>query len=201
MSKRWFCSDTHFNHDKDFIWGRRGYSSVSEMNESMIMGWNEKVSDVDLVYHLGDFAAWSVRSVFHFRNQLKGKIILTPGNHCPCFGYWKSEKKERVRQEYLQNGFTDVQKSVILTLKGDKEYVCLLNHFPPNCEEQKQYDDRYWEDREEYNEEIIFLHGHTHHRHYLKNKNMIDISWESKPGIWSEEEIIQIIEDPREFIF
>ena len=35
----YFISDTHFNHDRDFIWGNRGYNSVNEMNEDIIINF------------------------------------------------------------------------------------------------------------------------------------------------------------------
>ena len=28
-----FTSDWHFNHDREFVWKQRGFSSVDEMNE------------------------------------------------------------------------------------------------------------------------------------------------------------------------
>ena len=34
MSNIWLTSDTHFGHDKDFIWGSRGFKNVYEMRES-----------------------------------------------------------------------------------------------------------------------------------------------------------------------
>ena len=37
MSKIWFTSDLHFCHDRDFIYGPRGFKSVQEMNEAIGM--------------------------------------------------------------------------------------------------------------------------------------------------------------------
>ena len=48
MGDIWFTSDLHFNHDKDFIWGARGYSSVNEMNRIQIEKFN---SVVERYYH------------------------------------------------------------------------------------------------------------------------------------------------------
>ena len=31
-----FTSDLHINHDRDFIWGARGYEDVIEHNEDII---------------------------------------------------------------------------------------------------------------------------------------------------------------------
>ena len=36
MSNIWLISDTHLNHDREFIWKARGFSSVEEMNNAII---------------------------------------------------------------------------------------------------------------------------------------------------------------------
>ena len=43
MSNIWITSDTHFGHDKDFIWKERGYCSIQEHDEDLIKKWNEHV--------------------------------------------------------------------------------------------------------------------------------------------------------------
>ena len=47
-------SDLHLNHDKEFIYAARGYSSVGEMNKDLIAKFNNTVTDEDEVYILGD---------------------------------------------------------------------------------------------------------------------------------------------------
>jgi len=54
MSQIWFTSDTHFGHDRDFVWGVRGFKNVDEMNKEIIKRWNSVVAKDDIVYHLGD---------------------------------------------------------------------------------------------------------------------------------------------------
>ena len=58
MSKIFICSDLHFNHDREFIWGSRGFHSVEEMNEAIIERHNSKVNPEDdgfiHNYHRGD---------------------------------------------------------------------------------------------------------------------------------------------------
>ena len=39
----WFSSDLHFNHDKDFCYGPRGFQSIEEMNTEIIKRWNSPV--------------------------------------------------------------------------------------------------------------------------------------------------------------
>ena len=54
MSNIFFTSDLHFCHDREFIWGSRGFSSCDEMNNTIIERWNNTVTDYDIVYVLGD---------------------------------------------------------------------------------------------------------------------------------------------------
>lgn len=55
MSKIFLTSDLHFNHDREFIYGPRGFKSVEEMNEALIKNWNGTVTNEDDVYVLGGF--------------------------------------------------------------------------------------------------------------------------------------------------
>ena len=47
-------SDTHFGHDRDFIYEPRGFLSVKESDEEIIRRWNSIVRPDDIVYLLGD---------------------------------------------------------------------------------------------------------------------------------------------------
>ena len=60
----WVISDTHFGHknilsfkDKDTGDAIRGkvFSSIDEMDETLIDNWNRVVKPGDKIYHLGDF--------------------------------------------------------------------------------------------------------------------------------------------------
>ena len=48
-------SDTHFGDESIRRYENRPFSSVQEMDEELIRRWNEKVSEDDVVWHLGDF--------------------------------------------------------------------------------------------------------------------------------------------------
>lgn len=49
-----FTSDLHVGHDRDFIYGPRGFKSVHEHDETLIARWNETCSETSIVFHLGD---------------------------------------------------------------------------------------------------------------------------------------------------
>lgn len=76
----WVVSDLHFGHDKDFIWGARGYSSVEEMNKEQLRKFNEKVKPDDDVYICGDSMLGGDVGKSWF-TQLNGKIHIILGNH------------------------------------------------------------------------------------------------------------------------
>lgn len=50
-----FIGCTHFSHNRDFIYGPRGFSSSKEHDETLIQRWNETCSNRSVVFHLGDF--------------------------------------------------------------------------------------------------------------------------------------------------
>ena len=69
------------------------------MNAYMIHKWNGVVSNDDVVYHLGDFAlARNLDQIKIIKDQLKGKIILIPGNH---------DNKSRLRKSDITVSNTD----------------------------------------------------------------------------------------------
>lgn len=75
-------SDTHFNHDKPFLYEPRGFSSIQEMNETLVKNWNETVSKNDIVYVLGDFfLGTDYDFIKDTIEKLNGNIYLILGNH------------------------------------------------------------------------------------------------------------------------
>lgn len=79
--KEWIISDTHFNHAKIIEYCNRPFSSVEEMNKTLIENWNSAVSKDDIVWHLGDFAMGTKEQVTQIVEQLNGRIYLVLGNH------------------------------------------------------------------------------------------------------------------------
>lgn len=50
----YFTSDTHFNHNKDFIYKARGFNSIQEHDEAVICNINDYVKENDDLFILGD---------------------------------------------------------------------------------------------------------------------------------------------------
>ena len=54
MGRMFVVSDTHFGHEREFLYGPRNFSSIQEHDEEVIRRWNSVVQPDDTVYHLGD---------------------------------------------------------------------------------------------------------------------------------------------------
>jgi calcineurin-like phosphoesterase family protein len=80
MSQIWFTADTHFNHINIIRYCNRPFDNVIEMNKTLIENWNSRVSEKDLVYHLGDFG-FKFQYLQGIIDSLNGKKILIPGSH------------------------------------------------------------------------------------------------------------------------
>jgi calcineurin-like phosphoesterase family protein len=78
MPNIWFTADTHFKHARANMLMHRPFSSIEEMDETMIARWNERVSKKDTIYHLGDFAFTDHDP---YLARLNGIKHLEPGNH------------------------------------------------------------------------------------------------------------------------
>lgn len=135
MSNIWLISDTHLNHDKDFIWRARGFSSVDEMNIAIIERWNSKVQSDDIVYHLGDVMMGELEAGMELVSQLNGHIRLAIGNH-----------DTPTRIEAFKSLFDDIQFGYRII---KKKKVFLLTHYPQIT---GNYD----------NSQTYSIHGHTH---------------------------------------
>lgn len=76
-----FISDTHFSHRAIIKYSTRTFSSVDEMDETMIDNWNKLVKPTDTVWHLGDFSFARGGALEEILRRLNGSINLCPGNH------------------------------------------------------------------------------------------------------------------------
>lgn len=77
----YFTSDLHFNHNREFLWKERGFSSLKEMNETIIENWNSIVNEDDIVYVLGDVVFGDLDEGKAYLERLHGSIKLVLGNH------------------------------------------------------------------------------------------------------------------------
>lgn len=73
---------THFGHKNIIKLADRPFKNLTDMDETLISNWNERVGHNDTVYHLGDFAYRGAPGR-EYLAKLNGRIILLQGNHDP----------------------------------------------------------------------------------------------------------------------
>lgn len=87
MANIFIISDTHFSHENMALRFLRAdgtrlrpFTSVAEMDETMVERWNAVVRPQDHVYHLGD-VAMRQQAVDAIMPRLHGHLRLVRGNH------------------------------------------------------------------------------------------------------------------------
>ena len=71
----YFIADTHFSDDNIIKYYHRPFTNAEGMDHTMIDNWNNKITDDDTVYFLGDIGNLDVLK------KLKGHIVIVIGNH------------------------------------------------------------------------------------------------------------------------
>ncbi len=128
---------------------RPEFVDVSEMNEIMIARWNERVSDEDHVWHLGDVYFGSSEGADAILSRLKGKKRLIMGNH--------DKSKDPVLDKHFQK---------IVVEREFKEEKLLLMHSPTHVSRFDFKPDGW-----------VNVHGHIH-RHNSPEGPYINVSVE-----------------------
>jgi calcineurin-like phosphoesterase family protein len=114
--KTFLISDTHFGHANILTFKNtdgtpvRDFSSLEEMNETMVDNWNKVVSPIDKVYHLGD-VLFTKKWLDLILPRLNGTKVLIKGNH------------DNLKLSQYQQYFKDVRAVWVL----DK---LVLSHIP-----------------------------------------------------------------------
>lgn len=81
--KTYLISDTHFGHDNIIKYDNRPFKNTEEMDEHMILKWNQTVEPDDTVIHLGD-VFWGRNNeerMLSVMSRLNGHKWLVKGNH------------------------------------------------------------------------------------------------------------------------
>jgi len=80
-NNEFITSDNHFFHENVIKYSNRPFRDKHEMNEKMIMAWNNKVPRDAILYHVGDFSFGKAEDTLKILNRLNGTIRLIKGNH------------------------------------------------------------------------------------------------------------------------
>ena len=87
----WFTSDTHYDHKNicrattawtEFEDTTRDFSSLDRMNDELVFWINNRVSQDDILFHLGDWSFNGFENIRKFRERIVCKNVhLILGNH------------------------------------------------------------------------------------------------------------------------
>jgi len=148
----YFTSDWHIGHDKEFLWGKRGFTNIFDHDTAVIKNCNKLVQPEDELWILGDLAMgineqeWD-RIFYNIKCQ---NVHFVIGNH-------DSDKRiDKYIDEYRFefHGYVDV-------MKYSKKKRLYLSHYPTITD---NFDD-------EIRSHTINLYGHTHQLTNFFNDN------------------------------
>jgi calcineurin-like phosphoesterase family protein len=126
----WFTADMHFNHENIIEYCHRPFKDVEEMNETMIARFNERVHNMDTVYHIGDFRLGSLPvnhknyfkplpNVHELLQRLNGRWVFVRGNH---------DKNNGVHTILEKADIKSFGKYILLTHKPEDAYKVLKDY-------------------------------------------------------------------------
>jgi len=155
----WFTSDTHYDHENicaattKWIGAEhltRKFSSLEQMNDKLVDSINNKVSQDDILFHLGDWSFNGFENIRKFRERINCKNVhLILGNH---------DHHIRRNKENIQSVFSSVNQYLDLEVKwrpyhsklvADSYARFVLMHYPIAS----------WNGM---GDGVIHLHGHVH---------------------------------------
>lgn len=171
-----FTADLHFHHRNIITYCNRPFNNVAEMNAYLIQTWNSQVDVNDIVYFLGDFSI-NKKAVFDesLVRQLNGIKHLILGNH---------DKFTQEKNRYITAGWSSVQTQIHQFPLKNGIRINMIHHPPVNNSNNRNH---------------IYLHGHSHCR-YLKKGNCIDVGIDNKLSLYTEDDIITIIKEEKNYI-
>lgn len=120
MGNIFATSDLHLGHNKDFVWGARGFKSIEEHDAEIIKRWNEVVTAEDDVYVLGDLMLGDNAAGIAKLKQLNGNIHIIYGNH-------DTNNRQTMYATELPNRFEICGFATTLKYKKKSFY---LSHYP-----------------------------------------------------------------------
>lgn len=129
----YYISDLHFNHQNVIRFDNRPFAYTELMNEVIVNNWNERVTENDTVYVLGDAFWKNEESSLNIIQRLNGHKRLIKGNHDRVNG----------RLRYHWESISDYEEII------DDNRLVILSHYPILFYKNQHYG-------------AIMLYGHVH---------------------------------------
>ena len=194
-SKNWVSSDWHLGHQREFVWGARGYKTHQEHTDGVINGINDNVLPNDNLFYLGDFSLNSNDQLFNeYLSRINCQnIYMLWGNHNSP---GKNIYKKTVLEQYLRDDISVYPiryRNVIfvgdyLEVSIDGKYNIMM-HYPIEIW-------NYMKDGS------YMLCGHSHYNFQKTKKEsneglILDCGWDGhgKPYLFSE--IVEIMNEKK----
>lgn len=144
----YYLSDTHFGHNREFIWKSRGFCSIEEHDEILVENFNKVVKTNDTVYFLGDFTYGD--PIKYFLKLNCNNWFWVHGNHD---GRIYQALKYTGRIKHYVFGYMDININ---------KQKLTLSHFPMLAWEQSHRG-------------AVNVYGHLHGREIPIKGKMIDV--------------------------
>jgi len=132
----YFIADMHFGHENVIRLNKRPFSSVEEMDNTIIQNWNAIVRDTDTVYIIGDVWYRGKRNAVDYMRKLKGVKHLIRGNH----------DVKALKNPAFVNCFDSIQDIADIIVGNERVILC---HYP-----MLEWNGYY--------RESLHIHGHIH---------------------------------------
>lgn len=141
----YFTSDLHFCHNRDFLYGPRGFTNAQDMNKAIVNNWNKTVSTDDDVYVLGDLMLNDNVEGMRLLQMLNGKLHIVLGNH---------DTDERIKLYQMARNVVEVVHATPLKYEGYHFFLC---HYPAITA-------NFYDNNKTMKQRLICLYGHTHQK-------------------------------------
>lgn len=191
---KFYTSDLHLFHRKIPIYepSRAHYSSINEMNETIIDNINSRCTKDDELWILGDMSLGKTKDVLELIQFVEPTIYLISGNHDPTWTYKK--RHTRMIERYLEAGIASIADETTAEVQGVR---VVLSHFPYKGSPDGDHtpEDRYVSARPD-NRGSWLLCGHVHSL-WLQRGKQINVGIDANPAghfPYSETEIYEMIQ-------
>lgn len=135
----YYISDLHFLHENVLCFDNRPFDSIAQMQQTIVNNWNDKITNGDTVYILGDVSMRGKKEdLIALVATLKGRKVLVKGNHDDVSDY-----------RYAQLFHEIVDYKEIHDSVDGQNYDLVLCHYPIFS----------WK---KMGRGTILLYGHTH---------------------------------------
>lgn len=118
-------TSTDFGHTNIIKYCNRPFDSTEQMDKEIIKRFNEKVTNDDVTYHLGDFTLKGFKDAKNYILRLNGRHVFIVGSH----DYWIEEYFKTAKDNAIEEKAIINPLRTILEL-GKEGLYFVLCHYP-----------------------------------------------------------------------